>query len=217
MTMISAQHIASLLTKLRLTYEPHRHMPPADMAAQTALYADVLKDLDGRALNAAVDRMLREDTKRNRLPLPAELRRATLDLVDLRHRRREVEQKLLAGPGQLVDGSALRNEAIMLLGGFDLVMRRTLDEEAYRFVLAECASWWQSQRPEGGLDALAEQRLWVGRALEDYARARLGMPPLPSLEMAPTPWTARPKPPRGAGLRSLQDILRRELPVEAAE
>jgi beta-glucosidase-like glycosyl hydrolase len=214
---ISAQLIASLLTKLRLAYEPHRRMAPADMAAQTAVYADVLKDLEPSLLSAAVERMLRVDTKRQRLPTPAELRQAAVDLRAFRQRQAAASQTALPGPGQPVDGGALRNEAIMLLGGFDLVMRRTLDEEAYRYVLAECASWWQSQRPEGGLDALGQQRLWVGRALEDYARARLGMPPLPSLEMAPTPWTARPKPPRGAGLRSLQDILRRELPVEAAE
>lgn len=116
-------------------------------------------------------------------------------------------------------GAELRNEAIMLLADFDLVMRRTLDAEAYAYVLGECAAWWQGYRPEGGIEELDKQhrRLSVGRALEDFVRARLGMPPLPAIEMTTLPWAGRPKPQRGAGgPRTLREILNREPPAEAA-
>jgi len=209
----SPQAIAEGLARLRVIHEPHAKRSETVVRAQNAAYVDALKHLEPRWFQAAVN----EWVMAKHFPKPGELA-ATADRFAAAVQRVEETRAALPAPGQRIPGAHLRNEAIQLLGDFDLVMRRTLDEEAYKFVLAECAAWWETQRPEGGLDELtASRRRWrVGRALEDYARARLGMDPLPSLEMTLPAWKARPKAERGGGLRTLKDILNRNPPAEEA-
>lgn len=172
----SPQHIAGLLTELRRLFMT-RPRAAEDMARETALYVEALQDLDARYLTAAVKSWLRTGT---RFPLPADLRKLA---------EAEAEREQAKAQMQIVDqrdlGAEMRNEAIMLLGDFGRVAARTLgapSREHANFV-AEAARMWGGVRPQGGLsevDTIRGGRAAYGAAMEAWARAHLGLEPIPA-------------------------------------
>jgi hypothetical protein len=211
---ISLTQITDWLTNLRQVFEPNARRSAADIAKSNALYHEALKDLEPRFLAAAFNSWMKTG---DRFPLPAQLRKIAVEFAEGADAKAETTRRALSHGG--VDGSVLRNEAIQLLGDFDLVMRRTLDASSveYRNLIAECAAWWQTCRPQGGLDELAKQRqrMKVGRALEDFARAKLGLPPLPPIEPFGAGWTPPPQRPRGGEPRPVLEVLQPS-PIEQA-
>jgi hypothetical protein len=167
----SPEQILSWLTRLRVVHEAHAKRGDEVIRLQNAAYIEALRDMDPKWLGLAVDHWVKHGES---FPKPVQLRKQAANMAENSAARAEVNRLAIAGP---VDGSACRNEAIQLLGDFDLVLRRTLDASSpdYANLLAECALWWQGNRPPGGLRELDQQRQRgrVGRDLERFASERL--------------------------------------------
>jgi hypothetical protein len=172
------------------------------MARETALYCEALQDLDPRHLTHAVTTWLRDGT---RWPLPAEIRKLAIADAERDEAAQAGVQAQIADQCDL--GAELRNEAINILGPFDVEARRHCgggNTDAYRVFLGEAARWWEGYRPPGGLRELDSQRggrFRVGHAMEAWARQRLR---LPAPDVAPREHGTNPVAELTASLRAAE-------------
>jgi hypothetical protein len=189
----SPQAIVEALTKLRAVHEARVRHAAEGVRLQNAAYVEALHGMDPKWFAAAVKFWLEDG---GHFPRPKDLRETAAKLAGNAKAGEQARQLAIANGTD--PGSALRNEAIMLLADYDTVLRRALghDSAEYAYVLAECARWWQERRPPderdpkgmpvSGYEVARRKRLLcaLGRELEAFAAARLE--PVPD-------WTAPPE------------------------
>ena len=172
----SPETVLKCLTDLRQVFATGQKMSTENLSRQNGLYIEALADLPQSALISACKQLIREG---DRFPTPGKIRSAALELterVDAAH--------TLADPVKGEDLQAtIRNEVILLLGGFHYEAAGHLQSpsENYKAFIQSVADMWSHFRPDGGLRTVEETRHGranCGFALEAWARKRLGYPPL---------------------------------------
>jgi hypothetical protein len=167
----SPEHAVACLSKLAIATSK-TWKTDAETRAAYAIFADKLVNFEPEVVTRACDEW---GGTHDRWPSLASLLRLCRDYVEI-----DKTAVVLAAPKDLEPD--IRNEAILLLGSFDYESRTYLEapSEAHKQFIGEAGRMWDKVRPEGGLVTVDQEghRSRYGFALEAWARAYLGYPPL---------------------------------------